>query len=225
MKEDIKVSEAEASAIEIQTRKQSHSSKWLSERELRLTASRFGEICTIGPNRDMELLCKSIHTPPDLSRVPAVRHGQTYESVALEKFSEVTGKKVTKSGLCINPHYPFLGASPDGFVEGEDALVECKCPYNGRKSKIDAGKHFSFLERNEEGNLRLKRDNKYYYQVIGQLKLARRSHAYFIVYTHVDFFYEKIPMDEVFFAANMIPKLETFYNQYFCPYVASVLKQ
>lgn len=86
-------------------------------------------------NAPLDKLCESLHDPPDLSHVPAIRHGNTYEEVALKKFSEITGKKLLRSGLCIHPAFPYLGASPDSFVEGEDAVVEAKCPFKGRNSK------------------------------------------------------------------------------------------
>ena len=81
---------------------------------------------------------------------------------------------------------------------------------------------FDFLEK-VDNSIRLKRTNKYYFQVIGQLKLAKKSHAYFIVYTLDDIFYEKIPHDEDFFMNEMLPKLEKFYYDKYCPYIAAQL--
>ena len=73
MKESIKVSAAEAAKIEEQTLQQSKSkkNKWQSEREWRLTASNFGAIMKLTDRRDMESFCESIHSPPNLSHVPA----------------------------------------------------------------------------------------------------------------------------------------------------------
>ena len=176
----------------------------------------------ITARRDLEKLCDSLYDPPNLIQVPAIRHGQTYEKSAIKKFSEITGKEAIKSGLCIHPYYPYLGASPDSFVKDEDAVIEVKCPYRGRKSKIDAGENFDFLERVGD-SLRLKRSHNYYYQVIGQMKLAQKSHCYFVVYTFADIFYEKIPFDNAFFMDIILPKLKGFYEEVYCPYVASKL--
>ena len=224
MREGIKVSEEQAVQIEVQTRAQATSTQWQKERKVRLTASHFGEICKMTEDRDIEKLCKSMHNPPNLIQKPAIRHGCTYEDVALKKFSEMTGKKVLKSGLCVHPDYPFLGASPDAFVEGEEAVCEVKCPYNGRKKKISPGKDFSFLEE-VDGEIHLKKNHNYYYQVIGQLKLSKRSFCYFIVYTFEDIFVEKIAMDEEFFKSNMLLKLLDFYDIHYCPYLAEILKK
>ena len=124
MQEGIKVSTEQAAEIEEKTRSQAGSTEWQSEREWRLTASHFGAICKMTDRRDVEKFCKDMYDPPNLMHVPAIRHGLTYESVALEKFSEITGKKVLKSGLCVDPELPFIGATPDAFVEGEDAVIE-----------------------------------------------------------------------------------------------------
>ena len=228
MKEGIKVSADQAAKIEEQTQQQSKSkkNKWQSERESRLTASNFGAIMTLTDRRDIENFCKSMHTQQNLSHIPAIKHGQIYEAAALEKFAEVTGKRVLKSGFCIDPQYPFLGASPDAFVEGEDAVIEIKCPYNGRNSQISADtlKHFSFLEE-VDNTLRLKRNNKYFYQIVGQMKLSKRSYGYFVVYTFKDLHYEKITLDEDFFMNTMLPKLREFYDNEYCPYITSLLKK
>ena len=228
MKEGIKVSSQEAQRIEAATREQGGGSSiaWGRERQCRLTASHFGDVINMTERRDVKKLCESMYSPPNLNHVPAIRHGQTYESVAVAKFSEVTGKKVRKSGLCIDPDLPFLGASPDGFIEGEDAVIEVKCPYEGRSSKISQGtrKHFSFLEV-VDGKLRLKKNHKYMYQIMGQMRLSKRSYGYFVVFTHKDLHYEVIRYDDDLFKNSMLPKLKSFYDNEYCPYVASVLKQ
>ena len=91
MKEGIKVSGQEAQKIEVATRAQGGSA-WQRQREWRLTASHFGDICKMTENRDVESFCESMYSPKDLSHIPSIRHGNTYESMALDKFSEVTGK-------------------------------------------------------------------------------------------------------------------------------------
>ena len=218
----MKVSAEDATRIESQTRSQGSSTEWISQGEWRLTASKFGEIVKTTARRDLEKFCESLYDPPNLINVPAVRHGRTYEATALEKFSEVTGKKLLQSGLCIHPDFPYLGASPDSFVQDEDAVVEIKCPYKSRKCKIDAGEDIDFLERVGDC-LRLKRGHNYYYQLTGQMKLAQKNHCYFCVYTFEDSFFEKITLDNEFFMNTMLPKLKAFYDNVYYPYVASKL--
>ena len=225
MKEGIKVSEEQSAAIERETRDQAPSQKWRSEREWRVTASHFGTVCKATERRDLEKLCASMYRPPNLDS-PPIRHGRTYESVALKKFCEVKGKRVNRCGFFVHPDLPYLGASPDGIVEGENAVVEIKCPFSARNSKISPEniKNFSFLERCGD-NIRLKRNHDHYYQVIGQLKLAKRIKCYFCVYTFEDLFVEEIFYDDHMFMSTMLPKLKDFYEKEYCPYVVSSLKQ
>ena len=64
-------------------------STWYSERQWRLTASRFGEISKLTERRDMEKLCRSLL---GLERIttPALAHGRAYEDKALSMLADVS---------------------------------------------------------------------------------------------------------------------------------------
>ena len=66
----------------------------------------------------------------------AVNHGRAHEATAIQEFSKVFKKKVEPCGLFIDHERNFLAATPDGMIPAEDAILEVKCPYTGRKSKI-----------------------------------------------------------------------------------------
>ena len=169
----------------------------------------------------MEKLCSSLYGFKDLCNA-AICHGKTYESVAIEKFEEQNNEKVTACGLFIHTQMSFLAASPDGCIykEGKRILLEVKCPYNGREKEIIPGEYFPFLEMKEDGVFQLKRNHNYYYQIIGQLALARSKMCYFVVYTHQDFYVEKILFDSDFFELHMFPKLQMFYECHYKPFIA-----
>ena len=67
------------------------------------TGSTFGEICTAGANKDMEMLAHRIFYPPNLEKVPAIVHGRTYEETAIQAFTARTGKEVSPCGIFIDP--------------------------------------------------------------------------------------------------------------------------
>ena len=49
-----------------------------------------------------------------------------------------------KSGLVINPKYPYIGASPDGVVSCMccgDGLLKIKCPLSTEKSHQQMKRH------------------------------------------------------------------------------------
>lgn len=82
--------------------------------------------------------------------------------------------------------------------------------------------NISFLELVDE-ELKLKKTDKYYYQVMGQLKIARKKYCYFVVYTVSDIHIELIQFDQDFFPKEMERKLVQFYENFYVPHVAAEL--
>jgi predicted phage-related endonuclease len=141
----------------------------------------------------------------------AINHGLVKEEEAVQKFAMTTGKQVAKCGLFVDLAHSFLAATPDVIVVGEDALVEVKCPYDGRQSKIAKGKLFPFLEQ-RDGGLKLKRNRNYFFQVQGQLKICGKQFCYFVVFTNCDILVEKIEFDGTFFDDKMLRFLTSFFT-------------
>lgn len=64
--------------------------------------------------------------PPDISDNECVYWGHVLEQVVADRFCELTGKKVRKTGLWADDEYNYLLASPDRLLVGENAGLECK---------------------------------------------------------------------------------------------------
>lgn len=64
--------------------------------------------------------------PEDLSENEYVYWGSILEQVVADRFCELTGKKVQRRGLMQDDNYPFMLASVDRMVVGENAGLECK---------------------------------------------------------------------------------------------------
>jgi hypothetical protein len=169
----------------------------------------------------MESLAQTLLSPCNLT-TKAVNHGRVQEQEAVQKFSQMTGLTVQRCGLFIDVANPHLAATPDGHVVEEDALLEIKCPYNGRASEITTGKHFPFLEIRDK-ELKLKLNHSYYYQVQGQMKICQKKACYFVMFTLCDIFAERIEFDTDFFDEKMSPFLQTFYDQHYLPHVVKSL--
>lgn len=81
-----------------------------------------------------------------------------------------------------------MAASPDGLIES-DSLVEIKCPFTISKmspeQSIAEGRiKFAQLSNND---LCLKRNHNYYYQVQGQIAIAKNIVFLYILYgVHVE---------------------------------------
>ncbi len=64
--------------------------------------------------------------PEDLSNNEYVYWGKVLEEVVANRFCELTGKKVQRRGLLQMDDYPYILASVDRMVVGENAGLECK---------------------------------------------------------------------------------------------------
>jgi hypothetical protein len=167
----------------------------------------------------MKKLANNIYSPPTLTH-NAVTHGRVHEQSAADEFVKTTGKLISECGLFVSQEHPYLAASPDRTLKGEDALVEIKCPFNGREKRVLPGKDFSFLEM-VGGQVQLKRSHDYYYQIVGQLAICKNKFCFFVVYTFSDIYIEKIDADQAFFENRMLPPLKEFFDNHYCPLIIS----
>lgn len=203
--------ERDIGTIEALTIDQRNADLWFTERKKRLTASNFGRIFKLLDKTNRKNVVKDLLYSTFKGNI-YTEYGQQNESNALLYFEQVTGKKVQKCGLVIHKDYPFLAASPDGVIHEENALVEIKCPYKARDSTIEQA-----FENKEilfatyiGGKLNLKKEDKYYYQVQGQLHVTGKNYCYFVIWTPKGMAYELIEKDESCWE-KMFPKLERFY--------------
>lgn len=134
-------------------------------------------------------------------------------------------KQVRKCGIFIDKDYPFLAATLDGIVIGENALIEIKYLPSLKESGLSlieackSKKNNFGLELRDDG-IKLKRKHDYYYQIQGQLNICYKDPCYFIVYidsstpVHV----EKIEKDvNTSMCAQMVQELSHFYLNCFLP--------
>lgn len=87
----------------------------------------------------------------------------------------------------------------------EDAVLEIKCPFtwkDGGDREILLQMKDPFLIINEDGELDLKKDHKYYYQVQMQLHLTKASICYFVVWCKEEFITLGIYPCEEFWSVN-----------------------
>ena len=179
--------EEECMAVKKATRSQRDSDIRYQQWYGRLTASLFHSVLTMKKQTGPKVADRLLKNE-DLSHIPAVKWGINKEDTARQAYTEEMMSShqdfsCTKAGLVINPLYPHLGASPDGFVRCcccGDGLVEIKCPLSVKDDHPDIlrEKPKSFL--NEHG---LVMTHKYYTQVQGQSLVSQKKYCDFVVWT------------------------------------------
>ncbi|ESO91880.1 hypothetical protein LOTGIDRAFT_99729, partial [Lottia gigantea] len=99
---------------------------WFQERSKRIQSSNFGRICTATDRTNFQRLAESLIKPSDIRTAP-ILHGRKYEDAAIRKYKDISQNKVTRCGIFVCEEFPFLAASPDGFIN-DSIVIEVKCP-------------------------------------------------------------------------------------------------
>ena len=151
----------------------------MKERRERLTASNFGKVVKMRPTTSCHNTVVSILYPDSLDRIEAIRYGKEHEADAIEALNKILAKTdlhVEECGLFVDTDTGYLAGTPDGTV-GKDALVEVKCPMKCKDTGIEdvAKTDSTFCLEYEENRIRLKKYHNYYYQIQGQLHVAKRQ--------------------------------------------------
>jgi hypothetical protein len=211
--ESLKCTEEERKEIEIATREQSQSKRWFQERQLRLTASKFGLV--VKRKRQHTSLVSQLLYKSVSASVSALQWGREHEADALNQYQRTLSSdlKVSRVGIYID-QCGYLGASPDGIVvdiNGQPKrVVEVKCPFSAQDMTIEQACHEkkSFccsLDKNNKPCL--KSDHEYYYQVQGQMAITGVHECDFVVWTPKDMFVQTITFDSKFWNDTCLPKI------------------
>ncbi len=165
---------------------------------------------------DPTTVAERLLSKPDISHLPAVQWGINNEDVARQDYikemsmSSHTNFVCTNAGLVVNPLFPHLGASPDGFVCCDccgKGLLEIKCPFTARDIHPSGlrGKPRSCL-----GEKGVVTSHAYYTQMQGQLVISERQYCDLAVWTPVGVVIERVFVD-ISFTEKLITKLTAFY--------------
>lgn len=206
---------AQAQHLERETRGQSGSMLWHTERAKRITASRFSDIVK---RRAVvtDKFVRGIFT----GTCGATRHmkaGLKNEAAALQRYKEKLKVEVFSVGLCVNPGLPILGASPDGLVWDKDineyGLVEVKTVSRAMDEGLETleqvldRKLVDFIKEDQSVDT----NHKHYYQMTGQLALTGLGWCDLVVDWGKDCFVTRVPFNDELWVNVMMPRLTEFF--------------
>lgn len=172
---------------------QSNNPLWFQARKNKITASLFGDVIDAidrPTSTKISNILGLITGTRNLSSIPQLKPflqwGLDHEDEAISLYSTTTSNKVEKTGLWLFQDYPFLGASPDGFVLNWEnkpmGLLEVKCPYSIRENEIKEKPPYYL----EPTTLALKPAHKYYHQIQGQIYATQIPWCDFVIWTPKD---------------------------------------
>lgn len=220
----LNISDEQIQIINEQTLGQSESQFWFAQRAGRVTASSFYTVCHLRDTTDRRNTVKNLmnYCPLNSDSAPEqLVWGHEKETVAINQYLKKTSKKhksvtVDRSGLIVAKSMPFLGASPDGIRKcgccPQKTIVEAKSLYS-KRNLLPAVAAAAFLEEDDEGNLKLKSETKWNYQIQGLMGISGIHDADLVIYTNKGILIIPVPFDESLWN-QMKSKLRAFYVNY-----------
>lgn len=206
-----------AQELEQKTQLQSGCQLWHTERQRRITASKFGNIVS----RQADITTKFVDSifKSGSFQSKYMQEGLNNEETAIKKYESLKCNlvKTFDCGFVVNPGVPFLGSSPDKVVYdktvGEFGLVEIKTLAKAKEMGMSIAqailnKKATFLKK-KCGTL--SQNHKYFYQIQGQLALTGLTWCDLVVDSGIDMYIERIHFDQGLWLETMLPKLALFY--------------
>ena len=229
----IKISDEEAKQIELDTKSQAKGRKFFHHRAGRIGASLSKSASHTDPSQPSQSLIKSICYPEIFKFTnAATEYGCQHEEAAIKLFEIDMKKKhvnykAIQCGMFINKHSPFIHATPDFLSSCECCGIGCgevKCPYCMEGIDIDGylEKPSSCLMKNPDGEVVLKRNHQYYYQVQQQMFTTELPFCDFVVFGFATsqsvFRHERIAPDQDHWD-RVLPRLSQFWQYCVLPEV------
>ncbi len=197
-------------AVEVPgTQEQSKSKLWFQARKYRITASKCKTVCLLGDNlpsshakqfkwRFFNWIQKN-GWYPNFVQTNDMQYGINEEPKARLAYTQATGNQVQETGFWVNKKFPYLGASPDGLIMGNDGkvigLIEIKCLKILKEKSVEdlvkeknGGEIPSYVLNNQcftfdGNNLKLRESHIYYYQVQLQMLVTDLNFCDFVLHS------------------------------------------
>ena len=234
IKRKLTLNDDQINLIEAETMDQSrtvHSNlKWNEYRKVRITASKCKRVAAMKETTCPKSALEEILQYKQPYQSDLMREGLQKESEIITEYitemhrngHEVT---VTKSGLVVSATHGFLGSSPDGLVHdplesSSDGLVEAKyITVNSGETLRDALLRKGICKLVGGQKMTINRNHQYFYQVHQQMFCTKKCWTDFVVKGGSEIYIERLYFDESFWN-NVLPKLESFFNNIMLPELA-----
>lgn len=225
----------------LETAGQGENPSWLAARGLKLTASTVYKVLHFKSMKGKRSFLRNHlwgmnrkdEREPPKKDAAALTHGKTYEKKGIQKYLEYrqtfdsTVSVDDTMGLTMRQDYPEFGCSPDGLVYSNynaPRLLEIKCPFSLRfaapedyeDALTDLQKRTFYLEKNVNGDIVLKQEHAYYYQIQFSLGILGLEDADLVIYTFKGILVITIKFDQDWWTENA-EKLKSIHHRLLVP--------
>eukprot|EP00794_Sanderia_malayensis_P010417 gene10417-11507_t len=222
----ITISDEDAKQIELDTKSQAKGSGFFHHRAGRIGASMSKSASHTDPSKPSQSLIKSICYPEIFKFTnAATEYGCQHEKAAIKLFEIDMKKKhvnykAIQCGMFINKRSPFIHATPDFLSSCDCCGIGCgevKCPFCMDGIDIDGylEKPSSCLMKDPDGEVILKRNHQYFYQVQQQIFTTELPFCDFVVFGFATsksaFLHERIIPDQCHWD-KVLPRLSQFWQ-------------
>lgn len=170
------------------------------ERKGRVTGSQAGAILGLCPWKTREDLMKDWLYGSNFEGNAATEYGKFHEDHAFADLQLLyPGARLSNDEFVIHNHETWLGCTPDGYIDSDNAVIEIKCPFGLRDDK---NPQFKTLEEQKH----------YYAQVQIEMYCTGRAKCYFFQWNRFKNKLSIVYLDQAWLAENL-PKLRAFINE------------
>lgn len=209
IKRNLMVNESERQRIAEETRAQSDCPEWFNHRRIRITASKCKRAILKPTTSPTKAICDILHYNQQFQS-NKMKQGLKDEKKIVKLYEDKVECKVDESGFLISSTHPFLGASPDGEVDG--GLVEVKRIFSG-ESTLKEAICKRYICKESSNGLDINKNHKFYYQVQQQMFCAGCNWTDLVLSDMDDIIIIHIKKSRSFLS-SIIQKLEKFYDDH-----------
>ncbi|KAL5021765.1 hypothetical protein ScPMuIL_000920 [Solemya velum] len=222
----LQVSEAATEVLQKLTVAQSGCEEWKKQRLGRITASNFHRTFTRSqtlqrdPTADPSSLIASVMGYTNTPTTTAMKHGLSMEPHAKTEYTS-SMKRMHKNfraenvGIVLFKEKPYISASADLLTSCKccgEGLCEIKCPET-IKDQIPTAENLPYIDIKDDGELELKKNHSYYFQIQGQMGVLNRQFCDLFVYTAHGHMTVRIKFDKVFWCC-MLEQIDWFWKNH-----------
>ncbi|KAL9961806.1 hypothetical protein ACROYT_G030828 [Oculina patagonica] len=207
IKRNLMVSDQERGNIALATKAQSNCQAWFEHRRVRITASQ-SKRALIKPSTSPTKAMREILHYNSHYQSNKMTQGLKDEKKIILLYENKVDCKVSETGFVISQSHPFLGASPDGTVDG--GLVEIKRIFTDGLSLQEAVCKRGICKETPHG-LVINRNHKFYYQVQQLMLCTKSSWTDLVLSDTVELIILHVRKNKSFLS-QIVPRLENFYD-------------